>query len=417
MKYFNATVLTKGKKTDYGLYAESKKEAMYLAKIKYTGIVIKVAEASPPLEDQIKKFKDTLMKNVQKRKINPDRQIGAIRQVAVMTNAGISVHDAFSEIADATDDRVLEDVFSSIADDINSGLSLSQSMNNFRFELGNLTLAMVQLGEKTGNMAEAMYSLADMLEEIRRNVIKFKKAMAYPRNVMIAMAVAFTILISYVVPQFKEIFEELGAELPLPTRILLFLEHLFNTYGLYVLGGLILGFLVFKYTIDHNKEARYGWHKFLNRTYLIKNLIHFSTLNRFTLVFSELVRAGIPIAEALDTSIDMIDNLPLKEKLGTVRSSVEKGATLNSALKETELFENMIIQMIAAGESSGQLDAMLEKVMEYYKMRFDAIIDGLSEAIEPIMLFFIAGMVILLALGIFLPMWDMGNAVQGRPTG
>ena len=203
MKYFNATVLSKGKKTEYGLYAESKKEAMYLAKIKYTGIVIKVAEGSPPLEDQIKKFKDNLMKNVQKRKINPDRQIGAIRQIAVMTNAGISVHDAFSEIADATDDRVLEDVFSSIADDINSGLSLSQSMNNFRFELGNLTLAMVQLGEKTGNMAEAMYALADMLEEIRRNVIKFKKAMAYPRNVMIAMAVAFTILISYVVPQFK----------------------------------------------------------------------------------------------------------------------------------------------------------------------------------------------------------------------
>ena len=416
MKYFNATVLTKGKKTDYGLYAESKKEAMYLAKIKYTGIVIKVTESSPPLEDQLKKFKDNLLKNVQKRKINPDRQIGAIRQIAVMTNAGISVHDAFSEIADATDDRVLEDVFSSIADDINSGLSLSQSMNNFRFELGNLTLAMVQLGEKTGNMAEAMYSLADMLEEIRRNVIKFKKAMAYPRNVMIAMAVAFTILISYVVPQFKEIFEELGATLPLPTRILLFLEHLFNTYGLYVLGGLILGFLVFKYTIDHNRDARYRWHQLLNRTYLIKNLIHFSTLNRFTLVFSELVRAGIPIAEALDTSIDMIDNLPLKEKLGTVRSSVEKGAQLNTALKETGLFENMIIQMISAGESSGQLDSMLEKVTEYYKMRFDAIIDGLSEAIEPIMLFFIAGMVILLALGIFLPMWDMGNAVQGRPT-
>lgn len=416
MKYFTATVMAKGKRTEHGLYAESKKEAMYLAKIKFSGIVLKVVESSPPLADQLKKFKENLLKNVQKRKINPDRQIGAIRQIAVMTNAGISIHDSFNEIAQASDDRVLQDVFGTIADDINSGLSLSQSMNNFRFELGNLTLAMVQLGEKTGNMAEAMYALADMLEEIRRNVIKFKKAMAYPRNVMIAMAVAFTILISYVVPQFKAIFEELGAQLPLPTRILLFLEHLFNTYGLYVLGGLIMFILVFKYTINNNRDARYKWHQFLNRTYLIKKLIHFSTLNRFTLVFSELVRAGIPIAEALDTSIDMIDNLPLKEKLGTVRSSVEKGATLNSALKETGLFENMIIQMISAGEAGGQLDSMLEKVTDYYKMKFDAIIDGLSEAVEPIMLFFIAGMVILLALGIFLPMWDMGNAVQGRPT-
>jgi general secretion pathway protein F len=135
------------------------------------------------------------------------------------------------------------------------------------------------------------------------------------------------------------------------------------------------------------------------------------------LVFSALVKAGIPIADALETAVEMVDNLPYKDKLGTVRQAVEKGATLHAALKETGLFENMIIQMVSAGESSGQLDAMMEKVTDYYKMRFDAIIDGLSEAIEPIMLFFIAGMVILLALGIFLPMWDLGNAVQGRPTG
>ena len=418
MKYFQATVLVKGKRTQYGLYAESKKEAHYLAKIKYTGIVVKVAEASPPLSDQIEKFKESLFKNFQKRKINPDRHIAAIRQIAVMANAGISIHDAFIEIAKAnSDDKVLEHVFSTVADDINSGLSLSQSMNNFRFELGNLTLAMVQLGEKTGNMAEAMYSLADMLEEIRRNIIRFKKAMAYPRNVMIAMAVAFTILITYVVPQFKDIFSELGARLPLPTRILLFLEHLLNNYGLYVLGGLIIFIFAFRYAVHQSREFRYRWHLFLNRLYLVGNLIHFATLNRFTLVFSELVRAGIPIADALDTSIDMIDNLPLKERLATVRASVEKGAPLHTALKETELFENMIIQMISAGESGGQLDSMLQKVTEYYKMRFDAIIDGLSEAIEPIMLFFLACMVLLLALGIFLPMWDLGNAVQGRPTG
>jgi general secretion pathway protein F len=140
----------------------------------------------------------------------------------------------------------------------------------------------------------------------------------------------------------------------------------------------------------------------------------YATLNRFTLVFSELVRAGIPIAEALETSIAMIDTLPLQEKLLTVRQTVEKGGTLHNGLAETKLFENMIIQMISAGESSGQLDAMMQKVMEYYKMKFDAIIDGLSEAVEPIMLLLIACMVVLLALGIFLPMWEMGNAVQGR---
>jgi general secretion pathway protein F len=141
--------------------------------------------------------------------------------------------------------------------------------------------------------------------------------------------------------------------------------------------------MTFKYLINNYTHIRFGWHKYLLKIYLINNIIKFSTLSRFTLVSS-------------------------------VRLTVEKGGTLNNGLAETKLFENMIIQMVRAGEDSGTLDTMIKKVAEYYKMRFDAIIDGLSEAIEPIMLLIIASMVILLALGIFLPMWDMGNAVQGR---
>jgi general secretion pathway protein F len=414
MKYFIATVLTKGKREENGLYAEDRKEAMNYAKLKYSGIIIKVVEGQEPLEDQLRRFKNDLLKNFKKKKIKPDSLIAAIRQLAVMTNAGISIHDSIKEIAEATDDEALDRVFSKLADDINSGHSLSASMQNFRYELGNLTIAMVQLGEKTGNLDESLYSLADMLEEIRANIIKFKKAMAYPRNVMIAMAVAFSVLLTYVVPQFKEIFDQLGANLPLPTIILMTLSDLLVNYGAYVLALIFATYFTINYMITNYTHIRFKWHQILLRTMLIKNIIKFSTLNRFTLVFSELVRAGIPIAEALDTSIDMIDNLPLKQKLLSVRLTVEKGGTLNKGLKETDLFENMIIQMVRAGEDSGTLDAMIKKVAEYYKMRFDAIIDGLSEAIEPIMLFMIAAMVILLALGIFLPMWDMGNAVQGR---
>lgn len=414
MNYFIATVLSKGKKEDHGFYAETKKEAHYLAKIKFSGIIIKVAESKPPLEEQIKQFKANLTKNMKKKKVKQDALIASTRQLAVMANAGIPIHDSIKEIARSTNDSNLKDIFLSIAEEINSGHSLSHAMGKYRYELGNLTLAMIELGEKTGNVAEALYSLSDMLEEIRTNIIKFKKAMAYPRNVMIAMAIAFTILISYVVPQFKAIFEELHAQLPLPTIILLKLEYLFNNFGPYLLAALFIAYVVFKYLINNYRHIRYGFHRFLLKVYLIKNIIKYATLNRFTLVFSELIRAGIPIAEALDTAIAMIDNLPLKEKLSTVRATVEKGGTLNNGLKETGLFENMIIQMISAGESSGQLDSMMQKVTEYYKMKFDAIIDGLSEAIEPIMLLIIASMVLLLALGIFLPMWDMGNAVQGR---
>ncbi len=414
MKYFVATILTKGKKEQIGMYAEDRKQANELVKLKYSGIILKVSEETEPLEAQFKRFKTDLLSNVRKRKIKQDSLIASIRQLAVMTNAGISIYDSLSEISRSTTDETLKLVFGKLAEDINSGHSLSKSMNNFRFELGNLAIAMVQLGEKTGNLDDALYSLANMLEEIRANVIKFKKAMAYPRNVMIAMAIAFVILISYVVPNFKTMFEKLNAELPLPTLILLKLEYLFNNFGLYVLAILFISFVIFKYLINNYKNIRYGWHEVLLRTYLIKNIIMFATLSRFTLVFSELIRAGIPIAEALDTSISMIDNLPLKNKLSSVRFAVEKGSALNVGLEDTKLFENMIIQMVSAGEDSGTLDTMIGKVAEYYKMKFDAIIDGLSESVEPIMLFIIASMVLLLALGIFLPMWDMGNAVMGK---
>jgi len=413
MKYFIATILTKGKREEIPLYAKDRKEANDYAKLKYSGIIIKIIEKKEPLDAQLKRFKANFFQNIKKRKIKPDALIAAIRQLAVMTNAGISIYDSLSEISVSTEDPALKHVFGKLADDINAGHSLSASMENFRFELGNLTIAMVELGEKTGNLDESLYALANMLEEIRANFIKFKKAMAYPRNVMIAMAIAFTILISFVVPKFKSIFEQLNTELPLPTQILLTLEHLFNNYGLYVIAALFLAFSFFKYLLANYKHIRFGWHKLLLRTYLIKNIIKFSTLSRFTLVFSELVRAGIPIAEALETSISMVDNLPLKLKLSSVRMTVEKGGTLNTGLNDTKLFENMIIQMVRAGEDSGTLDAMMQKVADYYKMRFDAIIDGLSDAIEPIMLVIIAAMVILLALGIFLPIWGMGSAVGG----
>lgn len=414
MKYFVTTILTKGKKEQVGLYAKDKKHANDLAKLKHSGIVIKVEEKSEPLELQLSRFQKNFLQNIKKRKIKEDSLISAIRQLAVMTHAGISIHDSLKDISKSTQDESLKLVFNKIADDINSGHSLSNSMKQFRFEVGNLTIAMIELGEKTGRLDQSLYSLANMLEDIRENITKFKKAMAYPRNVMIAMAVAFGVLISFVVPKFKSIFDQLHSELPLPTKILLGLEHVFNTYGAYLVSFIFITFIIAKYAINHSENIRYIWHKMLLQTYIINNIIIYSTLNRFTLVFGELIKAGIPIVEALNTAISMIDNLVLKEKLSYVRISVEKGSTLNKGLGETKLFENMILTMISAGEESGALDTMMQNVTKYYKTRFDAIINGLSSAIEPLMLMVIASLVILLALGIFMPMWDMSNAVQGR---
>jgi general secretion pathway protein F len=412
MNYFKITVLRKGKKEFISIYAKDKRDALSIVKNSYDGIIIKIEISQEDIDKKLKRLKDKLLYEFNQKKIKQDSLIASIRQLAVMSNASISIYDALEEISNSSDDKTLKYIFKKLSDDINSGSSLSSSMQNFRYEIGDLSITMVQLGEKTGKLDEALYSLADMLEEIRANIIKFKKAISYPRNVLVTMAIAFSILISFVIPQFKSIFDQYHAQLPLPTKLLLGLEYLFNNFGFLIFFIILISFYTFKYIVRNNQNFRYKLHKLLLKIYLIKDVLKYSTLSRFTLVFSKLLSSGIPIIEALDTSIEMIDILPIKKKLLLVKHSVEKGSTLHKGLKETNLFENMIIQMIKAGEESGTLDSMTDKIAQYYKMRFDAIIDGLTEAIEPLLLLIMAILITVLALGIFMPMWNLGDALK-----
>ncbi|MCI6988648.1 MAG: type II secretion system F family protein [Campylobacter sp.] len=345
-------------------------------------------------------------------KVKIPNLVASIRQLSVMTNAGISIHDSIKEVAASTEDRVLKGIFSTMNDDLNAGLSLTESTNKFRNQLGDLTISMISLGENTGNMAESLQKLSAMLQEVWDNQQKFKKAMRYPIVILVCLAIAFTILMLFVVPQFREIFEELGANLPLPTKILLNIEYVMSHYGLYVLGALILGIYLLVRAYKNSDSFKMGFDKGILKVYLFGKIVYYSTMARFNLIFTELVKAGVPIADALDTAIMMVGNTEIKFKLSTVKASVEQGVSITDALKNTGLYESMLIQMVSAGEQSGSLDKMLGNVSDYFKMRFDEIIDNISSYIEPILLLFMAGMVLLLALGIFMPMWDLGSAVK-----
>ncbi|WP_331775902.1 type II secretion system F family protein [Sulfurospirillum sp. 1612] len=412
MKYYEVTSLFKGKKETKTIKAPNKKDAITIAKTKIPGILLNIKITSAPLEDQFSEFKEKFFKSVIKKKINSKALIAAIRQLAVMTDAGISIHDSIKEVKDASVDKALKIIFSELNDDLNSGLSLTQAMMPYRKELGDVTLAMVELGESTGNMSESLEKLAEILEEIEENRAKFKKAMRYPITVMIAIAIAFTILMVYVVPKFKDIFSKFKTELPLPTKILLFLENVIHNYGFYVLGFIIIVIVFVKYMLVNNEKFKYNFDKYILRVYLIGSISFYATMSRFTLVFTELIRSGIPIADALETSLLTLDNMHLKHKLSSVNVSVQRGVSLTQSFSDTQLFEGMLIQMIHAGERSGTLDKMLDKVTNYFKSRFNDLIDNISSYIEPILLGFIAAMVLLMALGIFMPMWDLAKAVK-----
>jgi general secretion pathway protein F len=358
-----------------------------------------------------------MVKNIKKSfepKIQLNNKISAIRQIAVMTDAGISIHDAITEVAVNTENPKLKQIYQTMGNDINSGKSIADSIEPYKEEFGHVAIAMTNLGEKTGNISGSYHKLADILESIRDNIKKFKKAIRTPLITFAAMGVAFTILIMVVVPKFKEMFERFDSALPMPTQVLLFLEHILNNYGLYILGGLILLVYSLLYYYKSDKDFKYKVDKILvhPKFYLIHKVIFFSSMHQYTLVFGELVKSGIPVSEALDTAVGMVTNSYIKEKLLTVNANISRGISLSDAFEQTELFENMLLQMIRAGEQGGQLDAMLGKVTDYYDARFQDLIDNLAAYIEPIMLFFIAGLVLLMALGIFMPMWDLGKAVK-----
>jgi len=415
MNYFNVTVIQKGKTSVELLQAENKIDAVRVAKSKFPyAMVTKAIETSPPLDVIIQNFTKNFQKSM-KKDIPVADKISTIRQIAVMTDAGIAINDTLADVAENTENKELKEIYSVVANDINSGKSLSDSMSQFGEQFGHVAVAMTDLGERTGNISGAYHKLADIMEDLRDNMAKFKKGIRSPLITLTAMGIAFTILIMVVVPKFKEIFDKFETALPLPTQVLLTLEHLFSNYGLYMLGGIFGSIKLVKYLYKNNKDFKLKLDQMLIHPnfYLINKVIFLSTMHKYTLVFGELVKAGIPVAEALDTAVGMIDNLAIKRNLETVNANIGRGMSLAEAFDKTGLFENMLLQMIKAGEAGGQLDAMLDKVTEYYNMKFQDIIDNLSTYIEPIMMFFIAGLVLLMALGIFMPMWDLGRAANG----
>jgi general secretion pathway protein F len=415
MKYFNVTVMEKGKKRLELLKANNKMAAVSLAKQKFpTTMVMKAVETSAPLEDSLSALLSGFKKSM-KTKIPINDKISTIRQIAVMTDAGIPINDTLLEVAENTENKQLKEIYATINNDINSGNSISDAIEPYTEEFGHVAIAMTNLGERTGNISESYHKLADILENIRDNTAKFKKAIRTPLITLAAMAIAFTILIMVVVPKFKDIFDKFKTDLPVPTKILLKLEWAFSNYGILILASLVAIFFTVKYMYNNNRDFKYQMDKMMihPRFYLINKAIFLSTMHKYNLVFGELVKSGIPVSEALETAVGMVDNLAIKEKLLTVNANIGRGMSLAEAFQLTGLYENMLLQMIKAGEAGGQLDAMLGKVTDYYDMRFQDLIDNLAAYIEPILLFFIAGLVLLMALGIFMPMWDLGKAVKG----
>lgn len=413
MKYFRVTLLARGKREHVILQALSKEDAMIRAGNEKQGKPVLAKEIEAPLDLKLKEMAIEVLYTITgKNRVKLDDMIPAFRQMSLMLNAGISIHTTLEDLVTFSASEKLKEIFQEVLLGINSGKSLSDAFRTFEDDLGSLSISLISLGEQTGSLAHSLGMLAETLEEIRNNTVKFKKALRYPTMVIVAMILAFVALILIVIPKFKAVFESFNAELPLPTRLLLQTEYILSNYGIYVLLGLVVFIELLRRRYRASPSFKHQVDTYILKVKLIGDIIFLHTMSQYVSSLSLLLRAGISLEEALSSGSGMTRNDFLREKFEGVSEAIKRGVGLTDAFRATEIFEPTTLQMINTGEQSGDLDQMLGVAASYYKMRYDHLIDNLSAYIEPILTAFIAVLVLMLALGIFLPMWDLAEAAR-----
>ncbi|WP_024789821.1 type II secretion system F family protein [Lebetimonas sp. JH292] len=405
--WFKIDYIKNGKLYSKTLKAKSINEAVKLLKKRDNRAIIR----------DIKKIEkesliDEFLTKLDLAKIDFEEYISVIDQLYVMLDAGLGIDTVIDNIKENIKNKKLKKIFFSLANDIRAGLSLSDSVKKFEKDLGTLSTAMVSLGEETGDLARAMHDLSQILSEILENRKRLKKATRYPVFIIFAMMIAFVVVILFVIPPFKSLFASLHTELPLPTRFLLWIEYAFEQYGLYVLAGAVIIFGILTYIYNTSEKARLKMDKFMLKIYIVGPVIKLAMIGRFIFVMQRLIDAGIPIINAVEIALNIVDNRFIYKRLILIKNSIQMGGTVKQGFVESGLFENMIIQMIAAGEESGSLVLMLQKASNYYLSKYRYIVDNIAALIEPVLIAAIAGFVFTLALGIFLPMWNLTEAMQ-----
>ncbi|MFW6307573.1 MAG: type II secretion system F family protein, partial [Campylobacterales bacterium] len=310
MIYFEVLSIKGGRRVTSIIKAQDKEHATELARVRKLGRVLKVKPGTPPLNVKLEEYIGSIKKSLgSKNKVTMDDLIASFRQISMMLNVGISIHQTLQDIIDFTNNNKLKAIFEDVLNGIDSGKSMSECFRPYKKDVGALAISLIDLGEQTGDMPSALDTLTIMLEEIRENVAKFKKALRYPLFTIFAMAVAFVILITVVVPKFRDIFSKMNAELPLPTIILLKLEEYVSNYGIIALVvGVVLG-IVGRYYYYKSEAFQLKVDRFALKLYLIGNLIHLSASYQYLSTLSELIKAGIPLEESLRSASTMINNL------------------------------------------------------------------------------------------------------------
>ena len=345
-------------------------------------------------------------------KITLDDLVIFSRQMYSLAKSGIPILRAVRGLADTTNSKRMAVALNDVADQLERGRTLSSALNKHPQVFGRLFVSIVHVGENTGKLDDAFLQLSFYLERDQETRKQIKTATRYPMFVMIAIVIAFVIMNIVVIPIFADMFISFGAELPLMTRILLATSDFFITKWPYLLMAIGLTiFTIVRYL--RTQDGRYKWDKIKLNLPIVGSIFERTLLGRFARSFSMMLVSGVPLTSALNLVAEAVNNAFMSERILSMRKNIEKGESLSRVASSSKLFTPLVLQMINVGEETGRVDELLAEVAEFYEREVDYDLKSLTSKIEPILISIVAGMVLILALGIFTPMWDMMGAIKG----
>lgn len=335
------------------------------------------------------------------------------RQIYTLLKAGVPIMRALGGLRDSSSNPAMQDMLQSVRESLDQGRELSVSLARHPRVFTPFYLAMVRVGEMTGRLEEVFLRLFDHMAFERFMREQVKSALRYPSFVIAAMVAAMVIVNIFVIPQFAKVFKGFGAELPFLTRVLIGVSEFFVAWWPAMLLACIGAAFAFAQWI-RTDSGRYRWDHFKLKLPIAGKIVRKATLARFARSFALATRSGVPIIQALSTVAMTVDNAWIADKIDTMRENVERGESVLRAAIGTEAFTPVVLQMIAVGEESGALDDMMEEIADMYQNEVEYELKTLAQQIEPILIVMLGIMVLILALGIFLPMWDLGRVALGK---
>jgi len=334
------------------------------------------------------------------------------RQFATMINAGLSLTKCLSILAAQTESDALRTIIQAISRDVESGQSLSESLGRHPKTFPPIFVNMVRAGETGGVLDEVLVRLADHFESEQALKGKIKSAMTYPIAMAGLVLVILAAMMIFVVPTFERMFASMGGELPFMTQVLVNISNFVSGIGgIILVVALFAVNFAFKFWVS-TTSGRFIWDAFKLKAPVVGQLNRKVALARFTRTFGTLVSAGVPILSALDIVADTAGNEVVAREVKKARSAIKEGETIAKPLSDSKVFPSMLVQMIAVGEETGALDAMLNKIADFYDEEVSAQVDGLTSLIEPLMMASLGGVVGAMVIALYMPMFQVITLVQ-----